>query len=90
MARDLKGGDKDRDDLLAETPPLKAKRMSLAEQPPGGNMEGAGNYYSFYMLQLTVNIYMGMLTFIFFNNITFSLDQTNFQTGHTYNILGFG
>eukprot|EP00973_Karenia_brevis_P092583 12413080-Karenia_brevis.AAC.2 len=27
VARDFKGGDKRRDDLLAETPPLQAKRM---------------------------------------------------------------
>lgn len=27
VARDFKGGDKDRDDLFAETPPLEAKRM---------------------------------------------------------------
>ena len=29
-ARDFKGGDKDRDDLFAETPPLEAKRMILS------------------------------------------------------------
>jgi hypothetical protein len=28
-ARDFKGGDKDRDDLFAETPPLEAKRMLM-------------------------------------------------------------
>ena len=27
VARDFKGGDKDRDDLFAETPPLEAKRL---------------------------------------------------------------
>ena len=27
VARDFKGGDKDRDDLFAETPPLEGKRM---------------------------------------------------------------
>ena len=30
VARDFKGGDKDRDDLFAETPPLEAKRMLLS------------------------------------------------------------
>ena len=30
VARDFQGGDKDRDDLFAETPPLEAKRMLLS------------------------------------------------------------
>ena len=30
VARDFKGGDKDRDDLFAETPPLEAKRLLLS------------------------------------------------------------
>jgi hypothetical protein len=30
VARDFKGGDKDRDDLFAEIPPLEAKRMLLS------------------------------------------------------------
>ena len=30
VARDFKGGDKDRDDLVAETSPLEAKRMILS------------------------------------------------------------
>ena len=30
VARDFKGGDKGRDDLFAETPPLEAKRLSLS------------------------------------------------------------
>ena len=30
VARDFKGGDNDRDDLFAETPPLEAKRMLLS------------------------------------------------------------
>ena len=30
VARDFKGGDKDRDDLFAETPPLEAKRMIIS------------------------------------------------------------
>ena len=30
VARDFKGGDKGRDDLFAETPPLEAKRMLLS------------------------------------------------------------
>jgi hypothetical protein len=30
VARDFKGGDKDRDDLFAETPPLEAKRMLIS------------------------------------------------------------
>jgi len=30
VARDFKGGDKDRDDLFAETPPLEAKRILLS------------------------------------------------------------
>ena len=38
VARDFKGGDKDRDDLYAETPPLEAKRMlfSRAATRPKG------------------------------------------------------
>eukprot|EP00973_Karenia_brevis_P051715 7183832-Karenia_brevis.AAC.1 len=30
VARDCKGGDKDRDDLFAETPPLEAKRLLMS------------------------------------------------------------
>eukprot|EP00973_Karenia_brevis_P034561 4768027-Karenia_brevis.AAC.1 len=30
VARDFKGGDKGRDDLFAETPPLEAKRLLLS------------------------------------------------------------
>ena len=30
VARDFKGGDKDRDDLFAETPPLAAKRLLVS------------------------------------------------------------
>ena len=30
VARDFKGGDKDRDDLFAATPPLEAKRMLMS------------------------------------------------------------
>ncbi len=30
MARDFKGGEKHRDDLFAETPPLEAKRLLLS------------------------------------------------------------
>ena len=30
MARDFKGGDKDRDDLFAGSPPLEAKRMIIS------------------------------------------------------------
>ena len=30
VARDFEGGDKDRDDLFAATPPLEAKRMLLS------------------------------------------------------------
>ena len=30
MARDFKGGDKDRDDLFAEAPPLEALRLLLS------------------------------------------------------------
>ena len=30
VARDFKGGDKDRDDLFAETPPLEAKRILMS------------------------------------------------------------
>ena len=30
MARDFKGGDKDRDDLFAEAPPSEAKRILLS------------------------------------------------------------
>ena len=30
VARDFKGGDKDRDDLFADTPPLEALRMLLS------------------------------------------------------------
>ena len=32
VARDFKGGDKDRDDLFAETPPLEAKRLLLSDR----------------------------------------------------------
>eukprot|EP00973_Karenia_brevis_P026022 3590492-Karenia_brevis.AAC.1 len=30
VARNFKGGDKDRDDLFAETPPLEAKRLLMS------------------------------------------------------------
>ena len=30
VARDFKGGDKDRDDLFAGSPPLEAKRLLLS------------------------------------------------------------
>ena len=30
VARDFKGGDKDRDDLFAETPPLEGKRLLMS------------------------------------------------------------
>eukprot|EP00973_Karenia_brevis_P044362 6145665-Karenia_brevis.AAC.1 len=30
VARHFKGGDKDRDDLFAETPPMEAKRMLMS------------------------------------------------------------
>ena len=30
VARDFKGGDKDRDDLFAETPPLEGKRLLVS------------------------------------------------------------
>ena len=37
VARDFKGGDKDRDDLFAATPPLESKRLLLSRTATGVN-----------------------------------------------------
>eukprot|EP00973_Karenia_brevis_P080408 11156597-Karenia_brevis.AAC.1 len=38
VARNFKGGDKDRDDLFAETAPLEAKRLLMSRAVTGGGM----------------------------------------------------
>ena len=43
VARDLKGADKDRDDLFAGTPPLEARRLSISRAATRSVMIGGGS-----------------------------------------------